>query len=92
MNLEFDIDTIMKYFGVNATFGALTGKLVFDAPSSFDNNFVQDISINKYQATMKASQWPLLKSNDVIVINGKNYKVQSVKYIDDGLLKLVDLK
>lgn len=91
MNLSQNIKTMIKYFGTDATFNGIPGRLIFDAPSMIDRGFVTGISSNKYTATMETSQWSDLKEGSVIVIEGRSYKVHSFRRIDDGMLKVVEM-
>jgi len=92
MDLEFDIDILINTFGTDATCKGVPGKVILDAPSAFDNGFAQATAVNKYAATMKASQWSDLRDRDIINIGTKQYIVHSIRYIDDGLVKVVELK
>lgn len=92
MDFEKDLDMMFKFMGTTASHNGVVGKIILDLPSVFDNQFVTSFGVSNKQATMKSSQWPDLTTNSIILVGATSYKVTSVKLIDDGLVKVVELK
>ena len=77
-----DLDGFLADFGVDATFNAETAKVIFDMPDLLAMN--NDVISAAYTITFKSSCFPNIGYGSPIVVNGGNYKVNTVMKIDDG--------
>lgn len=75
-------DVYLQDFGVTATVGSATAKVIFDKP---DEIIGEGLAIStEYIITFKTSDLPTLAGGNSISIDSQNYRVREVRKIDDG--------
>lgn len=84
MAFSEDLDDFFTDFGVNATFGAETVKVLFDSPESI---VAEGMAISAdYAITYKSGYFSALARGSSITVDGAAYKVNAVTAIEDGKL------
>lgn len=84
MAFSEDLDDFFTDFGVNATFGAETVKVLFDSPESI---VAEGMVISAdYAITYKSGVFAALAHGSTIVVDGTSYKVNNIQAIEDGKL------
>ena len=84
--IQEDLNVFFDDFGVEATLGTLTFKVLLDLKDDFVNASVarfKDFDLTALKITTDA---PALKPNDTLTIDSKSYKVIEFERIDDGAL------
>lgn len=82
MTIAEDLDAYTDDFGVDATVGATTGKVILDMPDQLlgDGNVIS----TEYKITFKTSLFATLAYDNSITVDGATYTVREVRKIDDG--------
>lgn len=84
-----NLDVFLNDFGVTVTFGALTFKGILDTP---DDIIGGGVAIStEYTLTVKSSSIATLEELNLISIGGENYKVRSIRKLNDGSFSSVTL-
>lgn len=84
MAFSEDLDGYFADFGVNATFGAETIKVLFESPESI---IAEGLVISAdYAITYKSGAFAALANGSSIVVDGTTYTVNAVTAIEDGKL------
>jgi len=75
-------DVFLADFGLEATAGSASGKVLFDQP---DNAAFGDlVQTTDYTATLRVADFPALAVGNSITISGTAYVVREVVRIEDG--------
>ena len=75
-------DAFLADFGLDATSGSSTGKVLFDQP---DNTAFGDmVQITEYTATLRVIDFPALVAGNTLTISGKVYTAREVVHLEDG--------
>lgn len=84
MAVSEDLNGFFADFGVSASFGGDTVKVLFDSPDTVvAENFV--ISA-EYAITYKTGEFAALANGSSIVVDGTTYTVNTIQAIEDGKL------
>lgn len=84
MAFSEDLDDFFADFGVTATFGAETAKVLFDSPESI---VAEGMAISAdYAITYKAGIFSTLVNGSSIVVDSITYTVNNKQSIEDGKL------
>ena len=86
--LEFP-DTFLIDFGVSVTDGTNTAKGILDMPSEVIAGGM--VITTDYSLTVKTADFPRLKYDDPLTVNGAAYTVREAKLQDDGVFSIVYL-
>lgn len=81
MAITEDLDSFLKDFGTDATFGAETAKVIFDQPDVILDTLVVSAS---YIITYKTGVFAGMKYGDDITIDGQGYTVDVIQKMGDG--------
>lgn len=91
MNFDDDLPVFLADFGVLATVGSVTHKVLFNKPDAtiFDGGQVT----SDYQMRYVASDFPALHNGQAITVDGVNYHIKGEPMaMSDGKFKQADLK
>jgi len=75
-------DVFLADFGLNATSGTASGKVLFDQPDNMA--FGDMVQTTEYTATFRVVDFPSLAVGNAFTISGKAYTVREVVRIEDG--------
>lgn len=89
MAITENIDDFFADFGVNATFGSDTHKVLFDKPESIVAEGL--VVTAEYEIKYKAGNFPTLAHGSTISVDGTNYTVNTITAIEDGKIKAATL-
>tara|TARA_Y100001938_G_scaffold140432_1_gene208605 strand:- start:254 stop:547 length:294 start_codon:yes stop_codon:yes gene_type:complete len=84
-----DLDTFFSDFQDSVVFNSVTYKGILDEPDEMIADGV--ILTTDYQLTAKTSDLGSAAFDSTLTVNSVNYKVRSVKKIDDGKLCILSL-
>lgn len=89
MAISENLDALFDDFGVTATFGILSAKVLFDSPEAV---VAEDYVLTaEYSMTFPATKFTALAHGSTVTIEGSTYKVNMVQAIEDGKLKKATL-
>ena len=89
--LSNDLDVFFDNpFGVSATAGDTTGKVLFDQPDQVLAGGM--VLSTDYQVTAKASEFGTLTADDAITVDSVDYTVRETRLLGDGLLCEITLQ
>ena len=75
-------DVFLADFGMDASSGSSTGKVLFDQP---DNTAFGDmVQTTEYTATLRVIDFPVLVAGNTLTISGTAYVVREVVHLEDG--------
>lgn len=80
-----DLGLFFADFGVDATWGSLTTKVIIDAAT--EDLLGGRILSNDYVMTLPAADFPGIAMNAQITVGSVTYRVREVRLIDDGAVK-----
>lgn len=86
MSINEDIDQFFNDFGVTATFGAYTGKVIFDKQD--EQGLGSRVISTEYIIKFKTTLFPGLTYDSSITVDSVNYKVRTVLKQDDGNISI----
>ncbi|MBL0319642.1 MAG: hypothetical protein IPP74_10215 [Alphaproteobacteria bacterium] len=89
MSFNEDISNYFIDFGVDATFGAYTGKVILDTPDQV--RMGDTVLSTEYMIRFKTALFPGLVYNSSITVNGESYVVRQVIKEDDGYISMAML-
>lgn len=84
MAVTEDFDGFFADFGVNATFGSETAKVLFDSPESIIAG--GEVISADYAITYKAGRFAAMAYGSSITVDGSAYTVNAIQAIEDGKL------
>lgn len=85
-----DLAPFLADFGIPATAGAASGKVILDMP---DRAVLSGrVQSTEYAMTFITADFPGLKFGDSVTVNAINYRVLSVELLDDGALSTAELE
>lgn len=82
-------DVFLADFGVTVTDGTTTAKGILDMPSEVIAGGM--VITTDYALTVKSADFPALKYDDPLTVNGVAYTVRESKLQDDGAFSVVYL-
>lgn len=82
MAIEENLDDFTEDFGVDATFGYTTGKVLFDMPDQALAG--GEIISTDYRITFKTGLFSGLAYGSEITVDGQDFTIRDVRMIDDG--------
>ena len=89
--LSDDLDVFFDNpFGVSATAGAITGKVLFDQPDQVLAGGM--VLSTDFQVLAKTSDFGSLTADDFLRVDGTGYFVRETRMIGDGLLCEITLR
>jgi hypothetical protein len=88
MAITENLDSFLADFGVVATYGSESAKVIFDTP---DQIIAGEVISAQYAITYKTGVFATIKYNDSIVVNGTTYTAGSKQLLDDGAFTKLDL-
>lgn len=88
MPITENLDSFLADFGVVATYGSESAKVIFDTP---DQILAGDVISTHYTITYKTGVFAALKVYDNIIVNGISYVAGSKQLLDDGAFTKLDL-
>ena len=89
MALTEDFDGFFADFGVDATFGSETAKVLFDSPESIIAG--GEVISADYSITYKAGTFSTMAYASAITVDGTAYTVNAIQAIEDGKLTRASL-
>ncbi len=78
-------------FGVDATVGAVTAKVILDQPDEDPALGIETLVAPAAVMTFERAAFPALKAGDAVTIGTTSYRVRTVMRIDDGELAKAEL-
>jgi riboflavin synthase alpha subunit len=89
MSFAEDLNGFFADFGVDATFGAETAKVIFDEPDEIiaDGQVISSSYTIKYKTGLFSG----LSYGDSIVVDGVTYTCDTVQKIEDGKMSMATL-
>jgi len=78
------------HFATTVVWGSVTGKGIFDAPTSILGGGGMVLS-NEYMVTVKTAEFGGALYADLITVGGVQYTVRDCRQIDDGVLSEISL-
>lgn len=85
-----DLGAFLQDFGVNATSGGTTRKVIFDMPGS--DILGGRMSSTGYEITYITTDFPNLSYKNIVVINSVTYTAKDPNFVGDGSFSRAELE